>query len=167
MLVGKDGRKGDERRTCRKCKVPVVPFGENVWYREIRETKERKDKFSSGWKEGVWLEHQRSSNEVLVGTNLGVVRAHSIKRREPEQRWDKEAIKAMIGTPQQPDPTKPGAKIPIRVSFDAAEAGEPVPSELPKNEGPARRNRCHLVSPHGALVLRKLAGYRLPHPRGV
>jgi len=76
-----------------------------------------------------------------VGTTQGVVRAYSVKRREPEQRWDKEAIKGMVGTPQQPDPTKPGLKIPIRINFDTAEAGEPVPSELPKNEGPVRRNR--------------------------
>ncbi len=72
---------------------------------------------------------------------MGVVRAHSIKRREPERRWDKEAIKAMIGTPQQPDPTKPGSRIPIRVSFDTEQREEPVPSELPKNEAPVRRNR--------------------------
>ena len=41
FLVGKDGRTAYERRTGRKCNVPVVPFGEKVWYKEIRETKER------------------------------------------------------------------------------------------------------------------------------
>ena len=141
FLVGKDGRTAYERRTGRKCRIPVVPFGEKVWYKEIRETKERKDKFSSEWKEGVWLGHQRSSNEILVGTSQGVVRAYSIKRREPEHRWDKAAIKGMVGTPQQPDPTKPGAKIPIRISFDTERGGEPIPSELPKNEAPVRRIR--------------------------
>ncbi len=76
-----------------------------------------------------------------MGTAQGVVRAYSIKRREPGQRWDREAIKGMVGTPQQPDPTKPGAKIPIRVNFDEAQGGEPVPSELPKDEAPVRRMR--------------------------
>ena len=123
FLVGKDGRTAYERRTGRKCRVPVVPFGEKVWYKEIRETKDRKDKFSSEWNEGIWLGHQRSSNETLVGTTQGVVRAYSIKRREPEHRWDKAAIRGMIGTPQQPDPTKPGARIPIRISFDTAQRG--------------------------------------------
>ncbi len=140
-LVGKDGRTAYERRTGRKCRVPVVPFGEKVWYKEIRETKERKEKFCSEWREGIWLGHQRSSNEALVGTNRGVVKAYSVKRREPDQRWSKEAILGMVGTPQQPDPTKPGTKIPIRVSFDAERGGEPVPSELPKDEAPVRRMR--------------------------
>ena len=79
----------------------------------IRDTEDWKEKLSSEWNEGVWLGHQRSSNEALAGTTQGVERAYSVKRREPEQRWDKEAINAMVVTPQQPDPTRPGAKIPM------------------------------------------------------
>ena len=39
FLVGRDGRTGYERRRGRRCKVPVVPFGEKVWYGEIRDIK--------------------------------------------------------------------------------------------------------------------------------
>ena len=66
---------------------------------QLGDSKERKDKFSSEWKEGIWLGHQRGSNETLIGTSQGVVRAYSIKRREPEQRWDKEAIQGEWDTP--------------------------------------------------------------------
>ena len=33
FLVGKDGRTDYERRTGRKCRIPVVPFGEKLWYK--------------------------------------------------------------------------------------------------------------------------------------
>ena len=68
FLVGKDGRTAYERRRGRKCKVPVARFAEKVWYKQIRETKDRKDKFQSEWEKGIWLGHSRASNEVLIGT---------------------------------------------------------------------------------------------------
>merc|ERR1711871_237410 len=37
FLIGKDGRTAYERRRGRKCKIPTVPFGETVRYKEIRE----------------------------------------------------------------------------------------------------------------------------------
>jgi hypothetical protein len=52
-MVGKDGRTAYERRRGRKCKVPVAKFAEKVWYKKMRDTKERKDKFESEWEEGI------------------------------------------------------------------------------------------------------------------
>ena len=98
-----------------------------IWYKELRANKERKDKFESEWAEGLWLGHSRSSNEHVVGTKSGVVRAYSIKRQDAEARWSAELVKSMQGTPQQPDPGKPGLAIPIRVNFDPPAVAEPVP----------------------------------------
>ena len=67
-LVGKDGRTAYERRRGRRCNLPVVPFGEKVFYKEIRQSKERKNKLESEVKEGLWLGHSRDTNEVLIGT---------------------------------------------------------------------------------------------------
>ena len=103
-LVGKDGRTAYERRRGRKCKVPVVMFGEKVWYKEVREGTERKDKFNTEWKEGVWLGHARNTNEAIIGTDLGALRAYAVKRRAPGEQWDGPAIQNLKGTPQQPDP---------------------------------------------------------------
>ena len=139
-LVGKDGRTAYERRRGRRCKVPVVAFGETVWYKKIRESKDRKDKFNSEWEEGIWLGHARSSNEAVIGTSEGVVRAYAIRRQDEEHRWSEERIRAMQGTPQQPDPLKASIHIPIRVRFDPTGNTEPIPSQLPKNE-PIRRMR--------------------------
>ena len=82
--VGSDGKTPYERRKNRRCRIEVVPFGEKVWYKQIREGKDRKDKFESEQKEGVWLGHSRTSNEVLIGTKEGVVRTCTITR-QPEK----------------------------------------------------------------------------------
>ena len=68
FLVGKDGLTAYERRRGRKCRIPVVAFGEKVWYKEIRPGKERANKLESEWREGLWLGHSRRSNEAIIGT---------------------------------------------------------------------------------------------------
>ena len=41
--------------------------GRKVWFKQIREQKERKDKIVSEWHEGLWLGQSRSINETIVG----------------------------------------------------------------------------------------------------
>ena len=90
-IVGKDGKTGYERRRGRKCKIPVVPFGEMVWYRQIRKGKAQQNKLESEMKSGIWLGHARSSNECLIGTDNGVVRAYDVRRRPEAERWNEDA----------------------------------------------------------------------------
>ena len=104
FLVGKDGLTAYERRRGRKCRILVVAFGEKVWYKEIRLSKERANKLESEWREGLWLGHSRRSNEAIIGTREGVVRAYAVKRMDEESRWDAKYLQEMKGTPQQPDP---------------------------------------------------------------
>jgi len=138
-MVGKDGLTAYERRRGRKCKVPVAKFAEKVWYKKMRDSKERKDKFESEWEEGIWLGHGRASNEVLIGTLNGVVRAFTVQRKPEDERWSPTDIQNLRGTPQQPDPTRPGSHIPIRVKFDEAAEGEEVlKTEVPRKENGRR-----------------------------
>ena len=51
FLVGKDGRTAYERRRSRRCRIVVIPFGETVWYREVRKGKQQVDKGESEMKE--------------------------------------------------------------------------------------------------------------------
>ena len=118
-LVGKDGQTPIKRSRGRKCGIEVIPFGETVWYKELRETKERRNQLESEFKEGIWLGHSRNSNEIIIGTPDGVVKAYSVYRKALGERWDKEKIKNVKGTPQQPNPNAPGLEIPIRIRFDA------------------------------------------------
>lgn len=41
-----------------------------------------------------------------------------MKRHDPSQRWDKEMVNGMQGTPQEPDPSKPGLHIPVHIRMD-------------------------------------------------
>jgi len=138
-IVGKDGCTGYERRRGRRCNLEVVPFGEVVLYKQIRDGKERKNKFDCEWQEGIWLCHCRDTPEVLIGTKDGVVKAYTIERQLEEFRWSKELIDEMQGTPQQPDPTKPGTRIPIRITFDEPQAVEVEESQPARNELGVRR----------------------------
>lgn len=117
-LTGKDGLTGYERRRGRKCKDKITVFGEKVWFKRTREGKDRMNQFDTEWEEGVWLGRCRNSNESVIGTRRGTVRAYTTKRQDEDNRWSAEWIQAIRGTPQQPDPNKPGMSIPIRINFD-------------------------------------------------
>ena len=125
LLIGKGGRTGIDRRRGRTCDIPVIPCGEVVEYLEIREHKEQKDKGVTELREGIWLGHARQSNETIIGTPEGVVRAYDVRRKAEGQRWNSDKIKNMRGTPQQPDPSKPGMMIPMKVRIDKANEQDP------------------------------------------
>ena len=139
--VGRDGLTPFERRRGRKCRVPVVKFGEKVWYRAIRDHKERRDKLESEWHQGIWLGHSRCSNEQIIGTREGTVRAYSMKRLDHTQCWDGAYLQELRGTPQQPDPLKPGIVIPIKVRFDPPVEEQPIPSAQEPQARQVRRMR--------------------------
>ena len=86
FALGRDGLTAYERRRGRRCRIPMMSFGEKVWFNELRLEKNRQDKFLGEWREGIWLGHTRSSNEQIVGTELGVTKAYSINRQEESQR---------------------------------------------------------------------------------
>ena len=44
------------------------------------------------------------SDEIIVGTEHGVLRARTIKRLTVDQQWDREFVRNIQGTPRQPDP---------------------------------------------------------------
>ena len=93
-------------------------------YKKLKDSGARKQVMESQWEEGVWLGHCRASNEVLIGTYNGVVRAWAIKRKAEGDRWDKTLIKNMKGSPAKPDPTAAVAEVPSRIclpKFDEEE----------------------------------------------
>ena len=106
-----------------------MAFGEKVWFKEIRPGKERANKLESEWREGLWLGHSRRSKKAIIGTRAGVVRAYAVKRMDEESRWDATYLQEMKGTPQQPDPSRPGLAIPIKVNIDPPHEKSPEPAE--------------------------------------
>ncbi len=117
LLVGKDYTTAYERRRGRKCNIATEKFGEYVWYRELRSKTEAQEKMKTDWHEGVWLGHNRDSNEVLIGTDNGVVKAFAVRKKPKEEQWNGERIKHMKGTPARPNPRRVGAEVPVHVRF--------------------------------------------------
>ena len=83
-------------------------MGEKVWYKRLRAGKSQ-NKAETEWFERVWLGPATGSSETLIGTSEGVVRASSVKRHDQSQQPDQQ------GSPQQPDPSKPGLHIAVRI----------------------------------------------------
>ena len=47
-----------------------------------------------------------TSNEIVVGTAKGAVRAWAIRRRPADERWSLAQLEAVVGTPRQPVPER-------------------------------------------------------------
>ena len=92
--VGGDGKTQYERQKG-KCKVEALPFGEKVFYKQLKVSGEPQTKMETDWKEGIWLGQTRSSPEILIGTESGVVRAWAVKRRIEGEKWNQNLIKNM------------------------------------------------------------------------
>ena len=85
----------------------------------------------------MWLGPADRNTETLIGTSKGVVRAHTVERLTPSTKWDINYILDMKGTPQRPDPSKPGLHIPVRIRMEPAVTTQ-MPGTRParKEEGP-------------------------------
>ena len=54
---------------------------------------------NSRYKYGIWLGMRNNSAECFIGNAHSVFRAREIRRLEPQDRWDTEAINNVIGVP--------------------------------------------------------------------
>ena len=52
-------------------------------------------KLGSSWDLGIWMGQSTRTNEHLVGTRTGVIRARTVKRRPETLKWDRELYEAM------------------------------------------------------------------------
>ena len=89
---GRDGKTPFERLHDKKPTQEYVPFREKVPAREITT-----DPMNPRYQHGIWLRMRNNSAECLIGNADGVFRAREIRRLEPQDRWDAEAINDVIG----------------------------------------------------------------------
>eukprot|EP00971_Amphidinium_carterae_P306043 6082200-Amphidinium_carterae.1 len=98
---------------------------------------------SAKWAKGVYLGLRLGSSEVFVATEDGAVtRARAFKRRPISERFDRESVEKIRGTPWKMDPTaaESVSELPrYPVDTRDAPAGQPLPL---LNPGTA--------TPHGA-----------------
>ena len=142
---GEDGKTAYERQRGCKCIQEVVPFGEKVHYRKLEG--ENKNKLESQWEAGIWLGHARGSNEILIGTDQGVVRAWAVKRMPAEERWSAADVLGLRGVPARPNPQAPGQDVPVAIYLPDSDAGV-APEEVRPPRVETGPRRTYLKAKH-------------------
>ena len=85
--VGEDGKTAYQRWKGRKYARAIAEFGECVIY--CRLGSKGIDKLDERWEEGIWLGSKDESDEILIGTEKGVVKARAVRRKAGfEERWN-------------------------------------------------------------------------------
>ena len=96
--LGSDGKTAYQRVKGRKFQRDVVEFGECVWY--LKPKSVGRNKAEMRWEEGVWLGVRDKSGEMYIGTDTGVIKVRSVRRKGTAQaRWDIELWDKVKGTP--------------------------------------------------------------------
>ena len=102
-IVGDDGKTAYERLKGKLFTRKTVEFGECIWY--IKAGSVGKNKMASRVESGVFLGFREESQEVMIGTPDGIVKAASIKRKGThEERWNAQELDSFTGTPWEPIP---------------------------------------------------------------
>ena len=89
-----DGRSAFARHMLREYPSQVVPFGETVIFRD---TGPIKCKLRSNWNFGEWLGRDSQDDMHILGTRQGIVKAWSVKRTIPSERYDQQLLLQMKG----------------------------------------------------------------------
>ncbi len=115
--VGEDNRTPMERLRGRKELTPIACFGDKVHFSRVKKNKNvaRGINAEYDWGVGVWMGLSLRANEHIIGIPDGTIRANTINIMHEGERWCKEMIKSVRGTPAQPNPDMPGFRIPVRV----------------------------------------------------
>ena len=142
---GPDGRTAWELRHGRPWKRLMAPFSERVLYLPGGKGASR---LEQRYRPGLFMGVLPRSDEVLIATEHGIVRARSFRRLPPEQRGDAEALNAIRGTPWRPVPSEPqeGGEIPVAISVEARPVvpAERLPTATAESAGRGATRQVYL-----------------------
>ncbi len=105
-----DGRTAMQKMKGRKVNVPWVPFGETVLFK-LPKVPNMPGDFADRFERGVWVGCTIRSGEHLVGTDKGVFKVSSVIRRSEDERWSRELVNGMKGSPKEPVPGSGSSRV--------------------------------------------------------
>ena len=141
--VGKDGFTAYRRLKGKEFRRPAAEFGEAVLY--LKPGTAGVDKAVCRWEAGIWLGFVEDSGEIIVGTELGVMKAYQFKRLSSKaERWNADKVMAVQGYPWQPVPMRKGTAIPSKLILD--EPTSPIPPLVEEGEQTAKVVRRARIS---------------------
>mgnify|MGYP005710615717 CR=1 FL=1 len=90
-------------------------------------SKKHGEKLMPRWESGIYLGVNESSQELIMGTPTGAVKASEFKRKgSEEESWNLSELSTMQGSPWKPDPNTAGYEVKTRVIVPIIrEPGEP------------------------------------------
>ena len=96
FAVGRDGKTAYERNLGRRAVPSLAQFGERIWWMPLQPSNRRLGLLDSRFEQGRYLGPMDGSNAVFVGTAGGVVKARTIKRLPPGERWKRRIIQNSV-----------------------------------------------------------------------
>ena len=143
---GQDGRTPYERSTGKRWQLKLPAFGECVLFQRLKGER-NPAKIEPRFEDGVYLGLQEGTALKWIGTDRGVERAWSVKRRPRDEQWKKEALESLVGLPWQLKPpvtADPGPLRPIEIEL----------SEEPKMPEPVVKLKGRDYVPRGLYIRR-------------
>ena len=148
---GSDGLTGYRRLRGRNYDRVAIELGECVWY--LLNKDQKRGKIEPRWDTGVYLGSREESNEILIGTPTGVIKARSFRRQgRHEDRWDPDRILGIKGLPWEPIPGIKTYDIRSRVAVPVDTPGNVL--DVPEREFASRRFKITTsdINTHGATI---------------
>ena len=94
-----DGRSAWARLRGKECDSPLAQVGETVHFKVVRGGVA---KLEPHWATGTFPGRTDESDEVIVGTAVGIKFARSFRRRTRDKQWQRDAFRTFIGVPWNP-----------------------------------------------------------------
>lgn len=79
--------------------MPIAIFGEIVLYHKLETATSPKEQIQPKMMLGIWLGILERIEEVIIGTQQGVIKCRVVNRLPENQRWNKDLVVNMTGSP--------------------------------------------------------------------
>ena len=66
----------------------IAVFGEKVQYMPLKLSSHQRGNMADNYVDGIFLGMRLRSDEIIIGTEKGVVKARSVRRRVASEQWD-------------------------------------------------------------------------------
>ena len=104
FVIRSDGKTSYEKIGGRtRDNLPMATFGERVCYLPLKKIMRDRSKLER-LREGIWMGTRLRTNEALIGTPGGVVKARTISILPEDEKWNGASILDVNGTPRRPNP---------------------------------------------------------------
>ena len=79
--------------------APIAEFGQKIMYMTSKNTSKSAPKADAKFQDGIWLGLRTRSDESIIGTPNGVIKAKTVRRLPEERRWYPEDVFSVRGVP--------------------------------------------------------------------